>query len=140
VRYATRILGLELVRRDRSSAYLRADDRDHTLVTPPGNPREHIVAFELRTVAELDRPRRSSRGAAPGAGRHEAGIASSAALTGLISFPRPTGNTIELVTRLGAQRQALLSDPSSGITSVFAHSGLIPSMDPRQMVATENAR
>jgi 2,3-dihydroxy-p-cumate/2,3-dihydroxybenzoate 3,4-dioxygenase len=30
VRYATRILGLELVRRDRTSAYLRADDRDHT--------------------------------------------------------------------------------------------------------------
>ena len=54
VRYATRILGLELVRRDRTSAYLRADDRDHTLAYTSGNPREHVAAFELLSKAELD--------------------------------------------------------------------------------------
>ena len=54
VRYATRILGLELVRRDRTSAYLRADDRDHTLAYTLGNPQEHVAAFELLSKAALD--------------------------------------------------------------------------------------
>src|ERR1700727_2698648 len=54
VRYAARILVLELVRRDRTNAYLRSDDRDHTLVYTLGNPREHAVAFEVASSAELD--------------------------------------------------------------------------------------
>ena len=44
VRYATRILGLELVRRDRNNAYLRSDDRDHTLAYTLGNPPRRMRA------------------------------------------------------------------------------------------------
>jgi len=54
VRYATQILGLELVRRDRGNAYLRADDRDHTLAYTAGNPRDQSVAFEIGSVRELE--------------------------------------------------------------------------------------
>src|SRR5262245_20105905 len=54
VRYATEILGLQLARRDGKSAYLRADDRDHTLVYTQGDPAQHVAGFEVRTAAELE--------------------------------------------------------------------------------------
>jgi len=60
VRYATQILGLELVRRDRGNAYLRADDRDHTLAYTAGNPRDQSVAFEIGSVANSRPPRPNS--------------------------------------------------------------------------------
>ena len=41
VRYATKVLGLELVRRDRGSAYMRSDSRDHTLVYTSGDAGDH---------------------------------------------------------------------------------------------------
>src|SRR3984957_5716505 len=54
VRYATKILGLELVRRERAGAYLRSDSRGHTLVYTTSAGRDHVVAFELDAMAALD--------------------------------------------------------------------------------------
>ena len=36
--FATRIVGLELVRQEHGSAYFRSDDRDHTLCYFEGDP------------------------------------------------------------------------------------------------------
>jgi 2,3-dihydroxy-p-cumate/2,3-dihydroxybenzoate 3,4-dioxygenase len=47
VEYATRILGLQLVRREGKSAYFRSDNRDHTLVYFEGDPRDHATGFEV---------------------------------------------------------------------------------------------
>jgi len=130
VRYATRILGLELVRRDRSSAYLRADDRDHTLVYTAGNPREHIVAFELRTVAELDRAAAELEKAQRPVRAGTRLECEQRCVEGLISFQDPTGNTIELVARPAHSGRRYFPTRDAGITS-FSHIGL-HSMDPRQ--------
>lgn len=129
VLYGTRILGLELVRRDASGAYLRADGSDHTLVYRQGDPREHIVAFELRTAAELD----SAAGELERAGRPvRAGTAlecEQRCVQGFISFTDPSGNTIELVARPGHSGRRYFPSRDAGITS-FSHVGL-HSRDPR---------
>jgi 2,3-dihydroxy-p-cumate/2,3-dihydroxybenzoate 3,4-dioxygenase len=129
VLFATRILGLELVRRDPSGAYLRADSSDHTLVYSEGNPREHALAFELRTLAELD----SAAGELERAGRAvRAGSrleCEQRSVQGFISFKDPSGNTIELVARPGSSGRRYFPSRDAGITS-FSHVGL-HSRDPR---------
>src|ERR1700722_16582394 len=98
VRYATKVLGLELVRRDRGSAYMRSDSRDHTLVYTTGDARDHAVAFELGSLAEID---------AAGAELDNSGYIVKAATRGeceqrwvdaAVVFADPSGNTIELIT------------------------------------------
>src|SRR5215510_7750196 len=52
--YGQRILGLELVRREDGAAYLRGDDRDHTLVYFKGDPTDHTTGWEVADAAALD--------------------------------------------------------------------------------------
>jgi len=54
VTFATRIIGLEVDVRDRHAAYLRSDDRDHTLVYLDAPADDHTVGFELGALGELD--------------------------------------------------------------------------------------
>lgn len=123
VRFATRILGLELVRRDRGSAYLRSDDRDHTLVYTQGKPQDHAVAFELATAKELD---------AAAAELESAGYAVHAGskleceqrwVHSFASLKDPSGNTIELVTRPADSGRRYFPSRDAGITG-FSHVGL----------------
>jgi 2,3-dihydroxy-p-cumate/2,3-dihydroxybenzoate 3,4-dioxygenase len=123
IRYATRILGLELVRRDGNNAYLRADDREHTLVYTSGNPRDHVVAFELGTgheldaaAAELERARYAVR----------AGTkleCEQRCVDAFIAFKDPSGNSIELVTRPAHGGRGYSPSRPAGITG-FSHVGL----------------
>ncbi|WP_227747166.1 VOC family protein [Paraburkholderia franconis] len=46
-KYASDILGLQLVRREGGWAYLRSDERDHTLVYFEGDPTHHTIAFDV---------------------------------------------------------------------------------------------
>ena len=62
IEFATRIVGLQLVRREGKSAYFRSDNaaargdaRDHTLVYVEGDPSDHAVGFDLRTPSALDK-------------------------------------------------------------------------------------
>ncbi len=123
VRFATRILGLELVRRDRSNAYLRSDDRDHTLVYTQGKAQEHSVAFELATPAELD---------VAAAELENAGYAVHAGskleceqrwVHAYASFKDPSGNAIELITRPAHSGRRYFPSRDAGITG-FSHVGL----------------
>jgi 2,3-dihydroxy-p-cumate/2,3-dihydroxybenzoate 3,4-dioxygenase len=130
VRYATRILGLELVRRDSTSAYLRADDRDHTLAYVTGNPRDHVAAFELRTSAELE----SAAVELENSGRAvRAGTKSECEqrwVDAFVTFKDPSGNVIELVVRPAHSGRRYFPSRDAGITG-FSHIGL-HSISPRQ--------
>ena len=123
VRYATRILGLELVRRDRNNAYLRSDDRDHTLVYTTGNPREHAVAFEVDSGAALD----AAAVELDNAGcRVRAGSRSECEqrwVDGMVAFEDPSGNNIELVARPAHSGRRYFPSRDAGITG-FSHIGL----------------
>jgi 2,3-dihydroxy-p-cumate/2,3-dihydroxybenzoate 3,4-dioxygenase len=130
VRYATRILGLELVRRDRTSAHLRADDRDHTLAYTLGNPQEHIAAFEVLSLSALDNA---------AAELERAGYAVKAGtrteceqryVDAFIAFKDPSGNSIEVVARPAHSGRRYFPSRDAGITG-FSHIGL-HSISPRQ--------
>src|ERR1700733_3067194 len=130
VRYATKVLGLELVRRDGGSAYMRSDSRDHTLVYTKGDARDHVVAFELGSLAELD---------AAGAELDNSGYIVKAAARGegeqrwvaaAIVFADPSGNTIELIVRPAHSGRRSSPSRDAGITG-FSHIGL-HSISPRK--------
>ena len=123
VRYATQILGLELVRRDRGNAYLRADDRDHTLAYTAGNPRDQSVAFEIGSGRELE----AAAAELDNAGhRVRAGTrleCEQRQVDSLIMFEDPSGNAIELVARPAHSGRRYFPSRDAGITS-FSHIGL----------------
>jgi 2,3-dihydroxy-p-cumate/2,3-dihydroxybenzoate 3,4-dioxygenase len=52
--FATTILGLQPVGRERGMAYFRSDDRrDHTICYVEGDPAQHATAFEVSELADL---------------------------------------------------------------------------------------
>jgi 2,3-dihydroxy-p-cumate/2,3-dihydroxybenzoate 3,4-dioxygenase len=130
VRYATRILGLELVRRDRTSAYLRADDRDHTLAYTLGNPREHVAAFELVSKTELDNAAAELERAGHPVRAGTRTECEQRYVDAFIAFKDPSGNAIELVTRPAHSGRRYFPSRDAGITG-FSHIGL-HSISPRQ--------
>jgi 2,3-dihydroxy-p-cumate/2,3-dihydroxybenzoate 3,4-dioxygenase len=142
VRYATRILGLELVRRDRHGAYLRADDRDHTLVYTNANPREHSVAFELGSLAELD----AAAAELDNTGhrvRSGTRLECEQRYVGeMVAFEDPSGNSIELIARPAHSGRRYFPTRDAGITG-FSHIGLhsvTPRKDEAFWTTTCNAR
>jgi 2,3-dihydroxy-p-cumate/2,3-dihydroxybenzoate 3,4-dioxygenase len=130
VRYATRILGLELVRRDRTSAYLRADDRDHTLAYTLGNPQEHVAAFELLSKDELEKAATELERAGHPVRAGSKTDCEQRGVDAFIAFKDPSGNAIELVARPAHSGRRYFPSRDAGITS-FSHIGL-HSISPRQ--------
>lgn len=123
VDFAIRILGLELVARDKHAAYLRGDNRDHNLCYVNGAAAGHSVGFEMATSERLDRA---------AAELEEAGIAvrhgrseecEQRRVRGMIQFADPTGNSIELVARPAASGRRYFPSRDAGITA-FSHIGL----------------
>ena len=129
VRYATRILGLELVRRDASGAYLRADGRDHTLVYTSGNPRDHVAGFELATAAEVETAAAELERAGYAVRSGTKSQCEQRCVDVLIAFKDPSGNAIELVARPAHSGQRYFPSRDAGITG-FSHIGL-HSISPR---------
>ena len=129
VRYATRVLGLEFVRKDKGGAYLRSDNRDHTLVYTTGEAREHSVGFEVGSSAELD----AAAGELDDSG-HVVRAASRSEceqrwVDAAVLFTDPSGNAIELVVRPAHSGRRYFPSRDAGITG-FSHIGL-HSVSPR---------
>lgn len=123
VRFATEILGLELVRRDSQRAYLRASaGQDHHLVYVRSNARIESLAFEVASRAELDRLVESL--ARAGHVPREASRAECAEryVTAMCALTDPTGNRLELVHGI-APAATCAPARDAGITS-FSHVGL----------------
>ena len=99
VKFATRILGLEVVDESPDQVSFRSDFRDHTLVFTEDANRAQTVGFELRDAEALER-------AADMLARHGyqivPGTADAAAqrkVKAFLSFKDETGITIDLVVR-----------------------------------------
>lgn len=123
VDYCTRMVGLELVRRDADSAYLRGDDRDHNIVYFKGDPKDSTVAFEIEHPEDFraadDQLRESGV-------KVEHGTPEEAAerrVTDFIRFRDPTGNKIELVHRPFHSGRRFFPTRDAGIVE-FSHVGL----------------
>jgi 2,3-dihydroxy-p-cumate/2,3-dihydroxybenzoate 3,4-dioxygenase len=122
-RFAREVLGLELARTEAGCSYFRSDNRDHTLVYFEGDPADHTIGFEVRTVEELD---------AAGAELSNAGIEvrSGSAdeceqrhVNSFIHFKDPTGNKIDLVLGPHHSGRRYFPGRDAGITG-FSHVGL----------------
>jgi 2,3-dihydroxy-p-cumate/2,3-dihydroxybenzoate 3,4-dioxygenase len=124
VRFATEILGLELVSRDASAAYLRGDDRDHNVVyTKGGRASGHVVGFELPTVKALDDAAALFEKAGVQVRHGTSDEREQRRVRDLITIQDPTGNVIDLVARPAASGSRYYGTRDAGITS-FSHIGL----------------
>ncbi len=116
-------LACELVRREGKSAYLRSDNRDHTLVYFEGDPRDHTTGFEVtssRALAEAaDVLERSGRPVERGTAQE----CEARYVDEFIRFKDLTGNPIELVVRPLASGWRYFPMRDAGITG-FSHIGL----------------
>lgn len=129
VRFATQMLGLELMGRDASSAYLRGDNRDHNLVYTRGRASGHVLGFELKSMAELDAAAAMFEQMGVAVRHGTADEREQRRVKGLITFNDPTGNTIDLVAQPAASGRRYFATRDAGIYS-FSHVGLRTS-DPR---------
>jgi 2,3-dihydroxy-p-cumate/2,3-dihydroxybenzoate 3,4-dioxygenase len=137
VRFATEIVGLELVAREGKAAYFRSDKvtvrgdtRDHTLVYFEGDPMDQAIGFDLDDAADLDAVagelEREGRPVHLGT-REEC---DKRRVKAFIASEDPTGNKIEIVARPYHSGVRYFPGRDAGVTG-FSHIGLYSKNAPR---------
>lgn len=123
IRFATDILGLELMERDGNRAYLRGDDRDHNICYTQGRESGQVTGWEVASLDALDEAAKAfeAAGVAVRAGTSEE--RDLRRVRGLIIVSDPTGNIIELVARPDACGRRYFPTRDAGILN-FSHVGL----------------
>jgi len=127
VDYATRILGLEVARREggagHEAVYFKSDARDHTLCYFDGSPQDHTSAFEVSTAEELDSAaaQLEVQGHQVRQGTREE--AEQRRVRDFINFLDPSGNRIDLVLEPHHSGRRYFPSRDAGITG-FSHIGL----------------
>lgn len=130
VRFATETLGLELVRRENGSAYVRGDDRDHNLCYFEGAPDDHTLGFEVETGEMLARAAAELEAAGVEVRRGTPEDAARRRVTDFLNFSDPTGNSIDLVLRPYHSGTRYFPSRDAGIQE-FSHVGLKTTDAPR---------
>lgn len=130
IRFATDIVGLQLVGREGRAAYFRSDrvavrgdTRDHTLVYFEGDPRDHSVGFELRHPDAFDAVGAALSNAGYPAREGTAEEARTRRVCRVLFTKDPTGNRIEIVARPFHSGVRYFPGRDAGITD-FSHIGL----------------
>ena len=137
VEFATRIVGLQLVRREGKAAYLRSDKagvrgdtRDHTLVYFEGDPSDHVVAFDLDAREDFDRAGAELEKAGHPVRHGGKAECEQRRVQQFLAFQDPSGNKIEIVVRPHYSGERYFPARDAGITH-FSHIGLKTSNAPR---------
>jgi 2,3-dihydroxy-p-cumate/2,3-dihydroxybenzoate 3,4-dioxygenase len=141
VKFATRMLGLEVADRDSGAAYLRSDDRDHTLVYLDAPVDQHTVGFELRTQ-DLDAAAAELEAAGFAVKAGTASECDQRRVGAFVSFREPSGTTVDLVAKPWHSGRHYAPSRPAGITG-FSHIGLYTqsaARDERFWTHTCNAR
>lgn len=123
VRFATDILGLELMERDGDSAYLRGDDRDYNICYTKGRASGHATGWEVASLDALDRAAAELERAGVSVRAGTAAQCAQRRVRGLLILQDATGNVVELVARAGACGRRYFPSRDAGI-SHFSHVGL----------------
>lgn len=120
VRFATEIVGMELIARENGTAYLRADERHHCLSLVEGRPGVLASAFAVRDEDVLTDAERQLEKAGVLVVRGSAEQARARRVRDLIAFEDPFGNRVELVCgQVQVHRPVRFTRPA-GITE-FGH-------------------
>jgi 2,3-dihydroxy-p-cumate/2,3-dihydroxybenzoate 3,4-dioxygenase len=130
VKFATEIIGLELVGRENGFAYLRGDDRDHNIVYFQGDPNDHTLGLELDTFEELDAAESTLKDLGLTVHRGSDEEATARRCMGYVNFKDNSGNSIDLTVRPFAAGRRYFPSRDAGITE-FSHIGLRVT-DPRE--------
>jgi len=142
VKFATRLLGLEVADRDSGAAYLRSDDRDHTLVYLDAPVDQHTVGFELRTQEDLDAAAAELEAAGFAVKAGTASECDQRRVGAFVSFREPSGTIVDLVAKPWHSGRHYAPSRPAGITG-FSHIGLYTqsaARDERFWTHTCNAR
>jgi 2,3-dihydroxy-p-cumate/2,3-dihydroxybenzoate 3,4-dioxygenase len=126
--FATKIIGLQVAKRDATTLHLRSNQRAYTLCYVQGDPREQVLGIEVDDATALTQAAdtletlkfRVERGDAAGAAQRR--------VHDFIAFDDPSGNRIELVVRPEVSGRRYFPSRDAGITG-FNHVGL-NSIDP----------
>ena len=123
VRFATERVGLELVARGSDCAYLRGDDRDHSLCYFKGDSQDHTLAFEVATERDIETAAQTLTAHGLTVSRGTPAECAARRVMSLIGFRDPTGNKIELVARPFHSGRRYFPSRDAGIVE-FSHVGL----------------
>lgn len=140
--FATRIVGLELVREENQSAYFRSDSRDHTLCYFEGDPSDHTLAFEMSYEDDLTQAVEELRASGFDVDQGTAEECQQRYVHSFVHFRDLTGNKIELVWRPYVSGRRYFPSRDAGITG-FNHVGLCskdPVRDEKMWTKQFNAR
>ncbi|MGE0735706.1 MAG: VOC family protein [Alphaproteobacteria bacterium] len=130
VDFATRMVGLQVVRRDENAAYVRGDDRDHNIVYFKGDPSDHTLGLEVRTVEELAAASAELEAAGHAVRQGTDAEAAERRVLRFATFKDPTGNKVDLVVRPYHSGERYYGARDAGIQD-FSHVGLKSSNAPR---------
>ena len=130
VRFATDIVGLQLIGREGKAAYFRSDKvgvrgdtRDHTLVYFEGDPADQAVGFDLRDYRALETVAAELERAHYPVKRGTKEECELRRVSDFITTRDPTGNRLELVVRPHHSGVRYFPSRDAGITH-FSHIGL----------------
>ena len=130
VKFATEMIGLELVARENGAAFVRGDDRDHNICYFQGDPNDHTLGLEVRTFEELDQAESALQAAGRKPRRGSDAEAAARRCMGFLNFTDLTGNSIDLVVRPFHSGTRYYGARDAGITE-FSHVGLKTTDAPR---------
>lgn len=123
IAFATSVLGLELMERDASCAYLRGDDRDHNVCYTKGRSTGQATGWELASMEALDLAAAEFERAGVNVRTGTSDERDQRRVRGLLILTDATGNAIELVARPAACGRRYFPTRDAGI-SHFSHVGL----------------
>jgi len=121
--YATSILGLERGPREGATQYLRSDARDHTLVYVEGDPRAHVVGFDVSDARALDAAAAEIDAQDLPVRWGTRAECDERRVERFVHFKDPSGNAIDLVNGAVEGGQPYRPSRDAGITG-FSHIGL----------------
>jgi 2,3-dihydroxy-p-cumate/2,3-dihydroxybenzoate 3,4-dioxygenase len=123
VRFATEIVGLELVERSEKVAYVRGDNRNHDICYFQGSTSDHTTGFEIEHEEDYEAAKRALTDAGVEVREGTAADAQDRRVIDFFTFIDPTGNKIDLVHRPFFNPEPFLPSRKIGIDE-FSHVGL----------------
>ncbi len=130
VRFATDILGLQLVREEENRAYVRGDERDHDICYIAGDPADQVLGFELLDVTSLENACTALSSGGIEVRRGTPAECEDRRVQQFATFRDPTGNAFDLTVRPHKATRRYFPTRDAGIAE-FSHVGLRTSNAPR---------
>jgi len=121
--FATKLLGLEVGRREPGEVYFRSDSREHTMCYFEGDPTDHTTAFDVLDPDDMDAAAAELSNSGYEVSHGSSEDCARRHVKSMITFKDPTGNKIELIHRPEASEWPWLPGRAGGITG-FDHVGL----------------